>query len=117
MMLIKNLRSGAIKAAAIASMAAFSMTLSTAAHALTQEQQAQAFLSSDANGDRNLNRTEFRVFINTLAEAGLPVAKRVRRWGVYGIAFSRSDADKSGLLSTSELLKANTKFKNAGPGS
>ncbi|MEO0496952.1 MAG: hypothetical protein AAF141_06210 [Pseudomonadota bacterium] len=84
------------------------------AAALTQDQQRQAFLTADANGSKTLDKQEFRTFINTLAGMGLPVAKRVRTFGVYGIAFSRSDFNKDGILSTDELLKANTKFRNAG---
>ena len=50
----------------------------------------------------------------TPARATPPVAKRVRTFGVYGIAFRRSDFNKDGILSPDELLKANTKFRNAG---
>ncbi|MEM1366251.1 MAG: hypothetical protein AAGH82_10940, partial [Pseudomonadota bacterium] len=71
-------------------------------------------LTADANGSKTLDKREFRSFINRLADLGLPVAKRVRRFGVYGIAFRRSDFNKDGILTPSELLRANGTFQNAG---
>ncbi|MEM1365475.1 MAG: hypothetical protein AAGH82_06960, partial [Pseudomonadota bacterium] len=79
-------RSGAV---AIMAAALLSFT-GASASALSKAQEEQAFLTADANGSKTLDKREFRSFINRLADLGLPVAKRVRRFGVYGIAFRRS---------------------------
>ncbi|MEN0087702.1 MAG: hypothetical protein AAF737_04625 [Pseudomonadota bacterium] len=98
----------------IAIAAAATAILSGPATAITKDQERQAFLTADADGSRTLDKREFRTFLNTLADMGLPVAKRVRTFGVYGIAFGRSDFNKDGILTPDELLKANSKFRNAG---
>lgn len=96
--------------------ASFSLAISgfvSPASALTKEQEQQAFLTADSNGDRVLSKQEFRVFINILADNGLKLAKRVRFLGVYGIGFRRTDTNKDGLLQPSELLNANDQFRDA----
>ncbi|MEJ6390278.1 EF-hand domain-containing protein [Gymnodinialimonas ulvae] len=77
-----------------------------AAQAQYEEESVQAFLAADLNGDERLTEAEFRTFIRTLADAGAPMSRRIRTFGAYGIAFSRTDANGDGLLSPAELRAA-----------
>ena len=83
-----------------------------AAKKLTRQQQVDAFLRADKNKDEVLSRAEFKSFMKDLARLGQPTAKRVKFWGVYGMAFNRVDANKNGLLEPRELERADGKFKN-----
>ena len=71
--------------------------------AFADDTQAAAFLAADANGDKQLDKAEFTVLINAMAEAGRENAVKVRRFGAYGMAFGKIDADGDGRLSIPEL--------------
>lgn len=86
---------------------AVAVALSTApATAQYETQSVAAFLGADTNGDENLDFNEFRVFIQTMAAAGAPMSRRIRTFGVYGIAFGRVDLNNDGLASPEELRAA-----------
>lgn len=85
---------------------ALALLLPAAAQAQYEEQSVQAFLAADANGDELLTRDEFRTFIQSLAAAGAPMSRRIRTFGAYGIAFSRTDANGDGVLTPEELRMA-----------
>ena len=82
------------------------------AEAVTRAERSKAFVNADKNSDEVLTRAEFKVFIKDLAKQRLPLAKRVRFWGVYGLAFGRIDTNKDGLLQPAELLQADKNFKD-----
>jgi Ca2+-binding EF-hand superfamily protein len=62
-----------------------------------------AFLKADKNGDKQIDRKEFRVLINEMAAIGAEKAISVKRWGVYGMGFKRADANGDGVISIPEL--------------
>jgi EF hand len=62
-----------------------------------------AFLKADHNADKQIDRAEFRVLIDEMAAIGAPKAISVKRWGVYGMGFSRADANGDGMISIPEL--------------
>ncbi len=62
-----------------------------------------AFLKADRNGDKQIEQAEFRVLIDEMAAIGAPKAISVKRWGVYGMGFSRADANGDGMISIPEL--------------
>ncbi|MEO0635330.1 MAG: hypothetical protein AAFY73_01655 [Pseudomonadota bacterium] len=88
--------------------------MATSALAISAEQELAAFRSADANKNNIIERGEFNTFINLLADAGLPLAKRVRTFGVYGIAFRRTDANGDGQLTPNELRRSQRENKNLG---
>lgn len=63
----------------------------------------EPFAAADANGDGVLDKTEFRAFIDALAEAGKPNAQKVKSAGRYDMAFGRIDKDKDGSISAAEV--------------
>jgi EF hand len=65
--------------------------------------EAKAFVKADKNGDKQIDRAEFRTLINEMAAIGAPKAISVKRWGVYGMGFSRADANGDGVISIPEL--------------
>ena len=73
---------------------------------------AQRFKTSDRDRSGTLNRAEFRTLINLLARDGMPIAKRVRFWNVYGLAFRITDANGDGQLSRSELIRSERQNRN-----
>jgi ABC-type Fe3+-citrate transport system substrate-binding protein len=65
--------------------------------------EAKAFHIADKNGDKQIDRREFRVLINEMAAIGAEKAISVKKWGVYGIGFKRADANGDGVISIPEL--------------
>ncbi|MEW9613556.1 EF-hand domain-containing protein [Shinella sp. S4-D37] len=65
--------------------------------------QQELFLSADANGDTQLDKAEFRTFIDGLAQSGKPVAQKIKAAGRYDMAFGRIDKNKDGVVSPDEL--------------
>jgi EF hand len=62
-----------------------------------------AFLTAGRNGDKQIDRKEFRVLIDEMAAIGAEKAISVRKWGVYGMGFGRADANGDGVISIPEL--------------
>ncbi len=85
---------------------ALALLLPVTAQAQFEDQSVQAFLAADLNGDERLTQAEFRTFIRTLAATGAPLSRRIRTFGAYGIAFSRTDSNGDGLLTPEELRAA-----------
>ncbi len=67
------------------------------------EAEAAAFRRADKNGDKLIDRKEFRVLINEMAAIGAEKAISVKKWGVYGMGFRRADANGDGVISIPEL--------------
>ncbi|MBB6510745.1 Ca2+-binding EF-hand superfamily protein [Rhizobium soli] len=65
--------------------------------------QQEAFMTADKNADTMLDQPEFKVFIDTMAASGKPIALKVKQAGRYNLAFGRIDKDKNGLLTPNEL--------------
>jgi Ca2+-binding EF-hand superfamily protein len=65
--------------------------------------EAKAFIKADTNGDKQIDRKEFRVLIDEMAAIGAPKAVSVKKWGVYGMGFSKADANGDGVISIPEL--------------
>ncbi len=61
------------------------------------------FLAADANGDRLLESSEFRAFVNRRAQGGDATAQRVRSFRAYSVALSRVDGNGDGRVSGDEL--------------
>ncbi|SNZ19493.1 hypothetical protein [Cohaesibacter gelatinilyticus] len=74
--------------------------------------EINAFIKADTNADQKLNKSEFRTFVNLMATAGQPAAKRIRFFRAYGFAFSIVDKDKNGILSPIELRTADNDFRS-----
>ena len=84
------------------------------AHAITADQELAAFNAADRNNNDLIERNEWNSFVNELADYGYPLAKRVRRFGVYGIGFRRTDANGDGVLSPNELRRSQAQNENLG---
>ena len=76
--------------------------------------EVDALTSADRDGDRHLDAEEFRVFVQAMAQAGQPTAKRIRFFGAYGMAFGIVDADKDGRLTPAELRAADDDYRRKG---
>ena len=68
--------------------------------------EAALYRQADTNGNGKLNKREFRGFIQALAKNGNRLAKTVRFFGMYGMAFRISDKNKDGQLTGAELRRA-----------
>ena len=84
----------------IATFLLLSAALSSAAYS---DAEAKAFTKADKNGDKQIDRREFRILIDEMAAIGAPKALSVKRWGVYGMGFRRADANGDGVISIPEL--------------
>ena len=77
---------------------------SAMAQSAAEREAARAnFRQADANGDRRLNRREFRAFINANAADGIGRAAMVRRLGVYDRAFDTVDRNGNGVVTPAEI--------------
>jgi EF hand len=65
--------------------------------------EVKAFIKADTNGDKQIDRAEFRTLIDEMAAIGAPKAVSVKKWGVYVMGFSRADANGDGVISIPEL--------------
>ncbi len=80
------------------------MSLASATPCLAySDAEADAFVKADRNGDKQIDRAEFRVLIDEMAAIGAEKAMTVKKWGVYGIGFKRADANGDGVISIPEL--------------
>ena len=74
--------------------------------------QSALYRTADRNNNGTLNSGEFRTFIDLLADDGLPIAKRVRFWRVYGLAFRITDKNRDGELTPAELRSSERENRN-----
>lgn len=83
---------------------AMAIILTTPGFAFAYSQaEKNAFIKADVNSDRTITPGEFRTLIEELVVAGSEKAISVKKWGVYGYAFKRIDANKDGLITPAEL--------------
>jgi EF hand len=80
----------------LAAILLFAFVLPTQAYS---DAKAKAFTKAD----KQINSEEFRALIDELAAIGAEKAVSVKRWGVYGMGFSRADANGDGMISIPEL--------------
>lgn len=71
-----------------------------------EDRSVAFFLASDVDGDELLTLPEFRTFIRLMADAGAPMSDRIRRFGVYRVAFGRVDTNGDGVATPDELRAA-----------
>lgn len=95
-------------AMALSAVALSALTLTTPAKADFEAQSVQSFRTADSNGDELLSLTEFRAFIESMANAGAPVSRRIHNLGAYRLAFLRVDSNRDGLATPEELLSASS---------
>lgn len=112
-MVQRNARKTTRMAATMAVAAAMTgaMTMGAVTPALAASESA-IYHSADANNNGTLSRREFRTFINLLAADGVPIAKRVRFWRVYGTAFRMTDKDGNGEVTPAELRASERNNRN-----
>lgn len=77
------------------------------------QDEIDAFLSADRNEDQILDLSEFRVFVNAMAETGQTTARTIRFFGVYEFAFSIVDENEDGRLEPAELRAADDAYRAA----
>lgn len=83
----------------------FFIQTSTLAFAGNNQNEIDAFLQADRNGDKYLNKSEFKTFVQIMAEMGRKKAERAVRFGDlgYAIGFTDADANSDGILTPAEL--------------
>ena len=64
------------------------------------------FKTANASGSGALTPAEFRSFIDLNAAAGIGKAAKIKSFGAYDRAFSGVDADKNGLVTWDEYVRA-----------
>jgi hypothetical protein len=67
------------------------------------DDEVQAYIGADRNGDGVLSFPEFRVFVQSMARGGQPTARQIRFFGAYRYAFGIADADGNGVVTPIEL--------------
>ncbi|PWW00201.1 hypothetical protein DFR52_103403 [Hoeflea marina] len=66
---------------------------------------AADFRAADANGNRQLEFDEFRVFVDLRANGGNAQAKKVRLFKAYRLALGKVDYDGDGIVTGDELIR------------
>ena len=70
-----------------------------------------AFALADRDGNLWLTLSEFRVFVQAMAQAGQPTARKIRFFGAYKYAFSVADLDGDGRVTPLEMRSADNGFR------
>lgn len=70
-----------------------------------------AFARADRDGNLWLTLSEFRIFVNAMAQAGQPTARKIRFFGAYKYAFSVADLDGDGRVTPMEMRSADNGFR------
>lgn len=83
------------------------------ASAFAQSSRGQSFILADKDQSSTLSREEFKKFINLLAESGHRNAKRVKKFRLYSLAWSRVDADGNGVATRAELSSTKTAYNSS----
>jgi hypothetical protein len=64
------------------------------------------FASANASGSGSLTAAEFKSFIDLNAAAGIGKAAKIKSYGAYNKAFTGVDANKDGVVSWDEYVRA-----------
>ena len=100
-----NRKQGIIVTLAVLTIA-WSATANAEGPTAEQREQVKAhYIAADVNGDRHLEHAEFVQFVNLNADAGIGRFGMIRRFGMYGRAFSKIDMDRDGLIAPQELAE------------
>lgn len=99
---MKTVSKTMIAAAVIAAVAAPSVQAAYAENAV-KEQAAANFVQADANNDGALNFDEFTTMVNLNAKYNIGRSRMIQRFGKYGVAFGRLDANADGLVTAEEI--------------
>lgn len=95
------------RAAAIAAALALSAGAAIAQLSPAAFQAAEAnFKQANASATGALTAAEFKAFIDLNAAAGIGKAAKIKSFGAYDKAFAGVDADKDGLVTWDEYLRA-----------
>lgn len=78
----------------------------TPATAQFEVQSEQSFRAADLDGNELLTLSEFRTFIQLMADAGAPMSQRIVNLAAYRVAFRRVDTNGDGLATPNELRAA-----------
>lgn len=70
-----------------------------------------AFARADRDGNLWLTLPEFRIFVNAMAQAGQPTARKIRFFGAYKYAFSVADLNGDGRVTPMEMRSADNGFR------
>lgn len=92
-----------IASLSVLAMAAHAPTLAQADAADNRSLARANFAQADANKDNKLSKPEFRRFIDENAKDGLGRASKIKRFGAYGTAFGRLDANSDGFVTVKEI--------------
>lgn len=65
--------------------------------------EVAAFANADRNKDQKLSQAEFKTFVQFMAKAGQPTARKIRFFGAYAYAFKVVDKNRDGQASPQEL--------------
>lgn len=74
-------------------------------------EQIEAFKGADHDSDGALTRSEFRIFIEAMADQGEPTAQFIRTFSMHSIAFTEVDRDRDGYARPFEISEANSEFE------
>ena len=84
----------------------FAVVPAAPAVAQFEAQGEQSFRAADLDGNELLTLSEFRTFIQLMADAGAPMSQRIVNLAAYRVAFRRVDANSDGLATPEELREA-----------
>lgn len=79
---------------------------------LNREKAAENFRQADVDANGALSLSEFTTLIDLNAEDGLGRAATVKRFGRYGTAFGRVDANADGLVTPEEIRSLGAQAQN-----
>lgn len=91
---------------ALASAMVFGLVFAVSGPAFSQSDAdlaSENFFEADVDASGSLDFSEFATFIDLNADDELGRASTVRRFGRYGMAFDRADADGDGSVTPEEL--------------
>lgn len=84
----------------------------TQASEANREKAAENFMQADVDTDGALTLSEFTTLIDLNAEDGIGRAATIKRFGRYGMAFGRVDANADGLVTPEEMRQLAAQAQN-----
>jgi Ca2+-binding EF-hand superfamily protein len=107
----KTLYRQSAKVAVFAAFVAFSPGDARAQALNPTNTEIGAFAQADRDGNLWLTLSEFRIFVNAMARAGQPTARKIRFFGAYKYAFSVADLNDDGRVTPMEMRSADNGFR------
>ncbi len=78
------------------------------------KQEFSAFVKADKDQSITLNKREFRIFVDAMADSGQSTAKKIRFFSAYSFAFNRADLNGDGMITPHELRAADSDYRKNG---